>query len=157
MLDDMINGAAFGMIKSGKTTLARKIAWHFWKTKGIRSIYFDPKCDPVGNWWPESGTVFYDPEKFWKAAWDNTNLFVVADEAAISIGRDRDLMAVFTMMNGRHHRFFCDRTFRRGFIAGHEAANRAPIPFPPSNRGGGFMAQGIRRRKTHGVHAAWTI
>jgi hypothetical protein len=117
MLDDMINGGIFGMIKSGKTTLARKIAWHFWKTKGQRSIYFDPKCDPVGNWWPESGTVFYDPEKFWSAAWANENLVVVADEAAVSIGRDRDLMAVFTMLNGRHHRFI---------VCGHSGADLLP-------------------------------
>jgi hypothetical protein len=117
MFDDMINAGIFGMIQSGKTTLARKIAWHFWRTKGQRSIYFDPKHDPARNWWPECGTVFYEEEPFWNAAWTNENLIVVVDEAAVSIARNRDLMAVFTMMNGRHHRLV---------VCGHSGSDLLP-------------------------------
>lgn len=105
------------MIQSGKTTLARKIAWHFWRQKGQRSIYFDPKHDPARNWWPECGTIFYDESLFWDAAWKNENLVVVVDEAAVSIARNRDLMSVFTMMNGRHHRLI---------VVGHSGSDLLP-------------------------------
>ena len=117
MFDDMINAGIFGMIQSGKTTLARKISWHFWRTKQQRSIYLDLKKDPVRNWWPDSGQVFFEEEAFWNAAWTNENLVVVVDEAAVSINRNRDLMAVFTMMNGRHHRLI---------VCGHSGADLLP-------------------------------
>jgi hypothetical protein len=117
MFDDMINAGIFGMIQSGKTTLARKIAWHFWRKKGQRSIYLDMKRDPVHNWWPDCGQVFFDEEPFWNAAWTNENLVVVVDEAAVSISRNRDLMSVFTMMNGRHHRLV---------VCGHSGSDLLP-------------------------------
>lgn len=112
-----INYGIFGMIQSGKTTLARKLAWHFWRKKNQRSIYFDPKRDPVKNWWPECGQTFYEEEKFWDAAWNNENLVVVVDEAAVSISRNRDLMSVFTMMNGRKHRLI---------VIGHSGSDLLP-------------------------------
>lgn len=117
MIDDMINGGIFGMIRSGKTTLARKLAWHFWKTKGQRSIYFDPKRDPARNWFPDCTTIFYDEAPFWDAAWKGTGLVVIADEAAVSIARERELTPVFTMMNGRHHRFI---------VVGHSGTDLLP-------------------------------
>lgn len=117
MFDDMINGGIFGMIQSGKTTLARKIAWYCWRHYQQRSIYFDPKHDPVRNWWPDCGQIFYDENLFWQAAWNSSGLLVVADEAAVSISRNRDLMAVFTMLNGRRHRFV---------VVGHSGADLLP-------------------------------
>jgi hypothetical protein len=114
---DMINSGIFGMIQSGKTTLARKIAWHFWRQNGQRSIYYDPKHDPARNWWPECGTVFYDETDFWNATAKEQNLVVVVDEAAVSISRNRDLMWVFTMMNGRRHRLI---------VVGHSGSDLLP-------------------------------
>ena len=116
-LDTMINGGIFGMIRSGKTTLARKIAWHFWKVKGQRSIYFDPKHDANRNWMPECTTTFYEETPFWQAAWKEQGLVVIADEAAVSIARERELTPVFTMMNGRHHRFV---------VVGHSGTDLLP-------------------------------
>jgi hypothetical protein len=112
MFDDAINICIAGMIRSGKTSLARKLIWHYWKTKSQRAIVLDPK----GEWWPECCTVFRlavnDVEgnkdvcrKFWETAWANTGCVIVADEAAVTIARERDLMPAFTMMNRQNHRF----------------------------------------------------
>ena len=68
MIDDMINGGVFGMIRSGKTTLARKLCWHYWRHKQQPALVLDPK----NEWWPECCTVFRDltpagVEQFWTA------------------------------------------------------------------------------------------
>lgn len=113
MFEDAINICIAGMIRSGKTTLARKIVWHYWKTKKMRAIVLDPK----GEWWPDNCKVFrINPEhseeeadsvcsKFWDTAWANVNCVIVADEAAVTINRDRKLMSAFTMMNRQSHKF----------------------------------------------------
>jgi hypothetical protein len=129
MFDDMINAGIFGMKRSGKTTLARKLIWHFWRTKQQRALVLDPK----GEWWPECATVFkivpggtpeqtYDQnagviKTFWDTVWANTSCVVVVDEAAMTISRDRNLMPAFTMMNSRKHRFV---------VVGHSGADLLP-------------------------------
>jgi len=118
MIDDMINGGIFGMIRSGKTTLARKIAWHFWTSKNQFALVLDPK----GEWWPQNCTVFRDMTEmgvgeFWKAVWEKTDCVVIADEAALTIQRDRELVPVFTMLNGRRHRFV---------VVGHSGTDLLP-------------------------------
>lgn len=118
MIDDMINGGVFGMIRSGKTTLARKLAWHYWRSKQQTALVLDPK----NEWWPECCTVFRDltptgVEQFWAAVWSKENCIVICDEAAVTIQRDRDLVPVFTMLNGRRHRFI---------VCGHSGVDLLP-------------------------------
>lgn len=111
-MEDAINICIAGMIRSGKTTLARKLIWHYWKSKQQRAIVLDPK----GEWWPSCAEIFRlnvnDFEgnkeicrKFWETVWANQNCVIVADEAAVTIARERDLMPAFTMMNRNSHRF----------------------------------------------------
>lgn len=118
MIDDMINGGIFGMIRSGKTTLARKLSWHFWKSRNQFSLVLDPK----GEWWPDNCTVFRDcsdsgVDKFWEFAWSQENCVVIVDEAAVTIQRNRELIPTFTMMNKRHHRFI---------VIGHSGTDLLP-------------------------------
>ena len=118
MLDDLINGAVFGMIRSGKTTLARKLAWYFWRHKQQPSLVLDPK----GEWWPESCTVFRDMspagmESFWRTVWEKQSCVVIADEAAVTVQRDRDLVPAWTMMNKQNHRFI---------VCGHSGVDLLP-------------------------------
>lgn len=129
MFDDMINAGIFGMKRSGKTTLARKLSWHFWRQGQQPTIVLDPK----GEWWPECCTVFrispggtpeqtYDAnagtiQKFWDTVWSKNGCVIVVDEAAMTISRDRQLMPAFTMMNARRHRFI---------VVGHSGADLLP-------------------------------
>ena len=101
------------MIRSGKTTLARKLIWHYFKMKRMRGIVLDPK----GEWWPENCRVHrIDPQdteeqadstcsKFWDMAWSDVDCVIVADEAAVTIAPNRVLMSAFTMMNRQRHKF----------------------------------------------------
>jgi len=102
-LDDMKNGGIFGMIQSGKTTLAGKISRYFNSKHARPSIVLDPikKFD-----WGKHSTVFdlNEESAFWETAWKVTGCLVVVDESSTTIARDKDLIPVFTRLHHNNHK-----------------------------------------------------
>lgn len=92
------------MIRSGKTTLARKLAVFYWTQCQQPALIFSPK---ISDRWPhdEHTQLFRDEKLFWEKVWATRNHVIICDEAAVTIARDQDLVPVFTMMNGNGHRF----------------------------------------------------
>jgi hypothetical protein len=102
-LDEMKNGGIFGMIQSGKTTLAGKISRYFNAAHARPSIVLDPvsKLD-----WGKHSTVFSMSEEsaFWETAWRVTGCLVIVDESSTTIARDKDLIPVFTRLHHNNHK-----------------------------------------------------
>ena len=103
MIDDMKNGGIFGMIQSGKTTLAGKISRYFALQHRRPSIVLDPvyKFD-----WGKQSTVFSLAEEsaFWATAWKVSGCLVIVDESSTTIARDKDLIPVFTRLHHLNHK-----------------------------------------------------
>lgn len=103
MMEDIKNAGIFGMIQSGKTTLAGKISRYFAGAHNRPSIVLDPifKFD-----WGRHSTVFNLAEEnaFWQTAWKCTGCLVVVDESSTTIARDKDLIPVFTRLHHNNHK-----------------------------------------------------
>ncbi len=97
----MINGGIFGPKLSGKTTLAKALSKEYYAKKGIRSLVFDPHLDRD---WGNQAWLTNNPDQFWAAVWKAQGCLVIAEEAAVTIDRDGDLVPVFTMLRHNRHR-----------------------------------------------------
>ena len=118
MIEDFKNAGIFGMIQSGKTTLARKISLWF-AGRGRPSIALDPTGD---NEWGRHCTKFGSGDEqeklFWETAWKNRGCLVIVDEAAATIRRDRDLVSVFTRLHHNDHKVL---------VIGHGGSDLLPV------------------------------
>lgn len=97
----MISGGIFGPKLSGKTTLAKHLSREYYRGKAIRSLVFDPHLDSD---WGNQAWVRSNAEEFWAAVWRARDCLVIADEAAVTIDRNNDLVPVFTMLRHNRHR-----------------------------------------------------
>jgi molybdopterin-guanine dinucleotide biosynthesis protein len=104
----------FGASESGKTTLAKKISYHFWQTERRPSIVLD--CVSKSNWGAHAA-VFVNEEKFWKYIFEAKNALIVVDDASVTINRDNELNGVFTTMRHQGHKLL---------VIGHSAGNLLP-------------------------------
>ncbi len=95
----MITGI-FGPIQSGKTTLARAPSVEIYRAERRRSIVFDPNAEN----WGGHAAVFTDSALFQKTVWRSQNCEIFADEAAVTVARDRDNMPLFTRVRHFGHR-----------------------------------------------------
>jgi len=104
----------FGPSESGKTTLAKKIAWNFWKTEKRPSIVLDAVSR---GFWGDHAKVFTDETAFWDYIFKARNCLVVVDDASVTINRDNELNGVFTTLRHNGHKLL---------VIGHSAANLLP-------------------------------
>src|SRR5271154_7447046 len=92
----MAHSLVLGMTESGKTTLAKRMAWRY-QARDVKVIVLDPLCDP--EWQADFQTS--DPEEFLSAFWASQKCAVFIDEAGQSIGRYNEVMQR-TATRGRH-------------------------------------------------------
>jgi hypothetical protein len=114
MIEDFKNAGIFGMIQSGKTTLAKKISLYYAGT-GRPTLVLDPQ-DTI---WGAHATKFglSQEKEFFEAAWKNQNCLIVVDEAAATIRRERELIPIFTRLHHNGHRIL---------VVGHGGADLLP-------------------------------
>lgn len=89
----------FGITQSGKTTLAKELSREMWRKNKRRSLVLDPHTEI----WGDQAWVTADEEKFWEAVWKTRGAFVIVEEAAATIRRDRELVPVFTRLRHLNH------------------------------------------------------
>ncbi len=104
----------FGASESGKTTLAKKISLHVWKTEKRRTLVLD--AISKSNWGAHA-TVFVNEEKFWATIFRLRNCLVIVDDASVTINRDNSLNGVFTTLRHQGHKLI---------VIGHSAGNLLP-------------------------------
>lgn len=109
----MISAGIFGPKLCGKTTLAKELSREYWHCQCLRTFALDPHLDA----WGEQAWVTNNEEKFWPVVWDTKGALVIVDEAAATIGRDRDLMKVFTMLRHNRHKLI---------VIGHSGGDLLP-------------------------------
>jgi hypothetical protein len=104
----------FGPSESGKTTLAKKIAFHFYRTEKRESLVLDAIAK---DYWGEHAKVFVNETEFWEVIFKTRNCLVVVDDSSSTINRDRDLNRVFTTLRHQGHKLL---------VIGHHASNLLP-------------------------------
>lgn len=104
----------FGPSESGKTTLAKKMAWHLWQKEGRKTIVLDPIAK---SFWGNHAKVFTNEDEFWKIIFKTRNSLVVVDDASVTINRDNELNGVFTTLRHQGHKLL---------VIGHSAGNLLP-------------------------------
>ena len=108
-----MHDGTFGPGLSGKTTLAKARALAYFEKTGRRSIVFDPN----GENWGGHCFVTSDRAAFSESVWQSKNCEIWAEEAAVSIDRDRELMPLFTRVRHNGHRLH---------VIGHSGADLLP-------------------------------
>lgn len=96
-----MHDGTFGPTLCGKTTLAKARSREYFRQQGRRSIVFDPHLD---DWGPHAW-VTRDREAFRACVDASRSCEVWADEAAVTIARERDNMGLFTHSRHAGHRF----------------------------------------------------
>ena len=81
----------------------------------MNTLVLDPNND--ADWGPHS-RVFTDEEQFWSTVWKSERCLVIAEEAAETIARNKELIAVFTRLRHRHHILM---------VIGHSGTNLLPV------------------------------
>jgi hypothetical protein len=104
----------FGASESGKSTLAKKIAWHFYRTERRPAIVLDPVSK---SYWGNHARVFTNEPAFWQYIFKTKNCLIVVDDASVTINRDGDLNGVFTTLRHQGHKLL---------VIGHSAGNLLP-------------------------------
>jgi hypothetical protein len=104
----------FGPSESGKTTLAKKIAWRFWTAEQRPAIVLDAVSR---GFWGAHAKVFTDEKLFWDYIFKARNCLVVVDDASVTINRDNELNGVFTTLRHQGHKLL---------VIGHSAGNLLP-------------------------------
>jgi hypothetical protein len=106
----------FGPSLSGKTFLAKYLSKMLWERHGIRSVVLDP----IGDDWGPHAIVFTadKEEEFWAFVWSHTGYAVFVDEGTEMIGRDKELIPVFTRIRHQGHKLF---------VIGHRGSSLLPI------------------------------
>lgn len=110
----MIRCGIFGPSLSGKTTLARHLSEQYWHAQGLPSLVLDPHLE---KWGPQAWATA-DEEQFWAAVWSKRKCLVIAEEAAETICRDRELTPVFTRLRHQEHKLL---------IIGHDGTDLLPV------------------------------
>lgn len=108
-----MHDGTFGPTLSGKSFLSKARSGEYYRAAGRRSIVFDPNCD---DWGPHA-FVTNNREAFEESVWNSRSCEVWAEEAAVTIARDRDLMPLFTRIRHNGHRFH---------VIGHSGADLLP-------------------------------
>lgn len=104
----------FGPSESGKTTLAKKIAWHLYKTENRKTYALDPIAR---SFWGDHAKVYVEETHFWTEIFKERNALIVVDDASVTINRDSSLHGVFTTMRHCGHKLL---------VIGHGAENLLP-------------------------------
>lgn len=104
----------FGPSESGKTTLAKKIAFHLYQTEKRRAIVLDRVAK---EYWGEHATVYTNQEQFNKDIYIATDALVVVDDGSVTINRDNELSGLFTTLRHQRHKLL---------VIGHSASNLLP-------------------------------
>jgi len=104
----------FGPSESGKTTLAKKIAWHFWTKEKRPALVLDAVSK---SYWGEHSKVYTSEDKFWQDIFKARDCLVVVDDASVTINRDNELNGVFTTLRHQGHKLL---------VIGHSAGNLLP-------------------------------
>jgi hypothetical protein len=104
----------FGPSESGKTTLSKKIAFHFFRAENRKSIVLD---SIARSYWGDHAMVYTDEKKFWEDIFKQRDMLVVVDDGSVTINRDADLNRVFTTMRHQGHKLL---------VIGHGAENLLP-------------------------------
>ena len=104
----------FGPSESGKTTLAKKIAYSMHVREHRPTLVLDPVAK---DYWGEHATVYTNEAEFWSVIFKTRNAFVVVDDASVTINRDNQLNGVFTTLRHQGHKLL---------VIGHSAGNLLP-------------------------------
>ena len=117
-MNDLFSGhkrfGIFGASESGKTTLAKKIAYHLFKTENRKTLVLD--CI-AKSYWGEHATVYADEKIFWVEIFKQRGALVIVDDASVTINRDNELNGVFTTLRHQGHKLV---------VIGHSAGNLLP-------------------------------
>jgi hypothetical protein len=104
----------FGASESGKTTLAKKISFHFFQVDKRPTLVLD--CI-AKSFWGAHATVFTNEELFWQEIFKRRDSLVIVDDASVTINRDNELNGVFTTLRHQGHKLI---------VIGHSAGNLLP-------------------------------
>lgn len=104
----------FGPSESGKTTLAKKIAFHFYQSEKRETFVLDPVAK---SYWGDHATVFTDASQFRQEIFKQRDKLIILDDGSVTINRDSDLSALFTTMRHNGHKLL---------VIGHGAENLLP-------------------------------
>lgn len=104
----------FGPSESGKSTLAKKIAFHLNNTEKRKTLVLDPISR---SFWGNHATVYTNETEFWQEIFKQRDCLVVVDDASVTINRDAELNGVFTTMRHQGHKLL---------VIGHSAENLLP-------------------------------
>lgn len=105
----------FGPSLCGKTTLAKVLSKEYHKTHKMATLVLDPNND--ADWGPHA-KVFVDETQFWDVCWKSEHCLVIAEEAAETINRNKELISVFTRLRHKHHILM---------VIGHSGTNLLPV------------------------------
>ncbi len=117
-----LNLGIFGPGLCGKTFVAKAVSRTMFIKHGYRSL----ALDSVGTDFGDHCTTFDagDPKtaaaveaQFWGTVWASERCFVMVDEASETIGRDKELIPLFTRIRHNGHKL-C--------VMGHSAADLLP-------------------------------
>lgn len=100
--------AIIGGSESGKSFRAMGYSRGLWKSRGLRSLVFDPwkRDDDAMDWGPQA--MVFDVFEQWKNAVLKTKGFVaIWDEATGNGGRDQDNVGLFTEIRHNHPVLLC--------------------------------------------------
>lgn len=104
----------FGPSLSGKTTLAKAIVKEYYIKFKMRALILDPHLET----WDKSAIVTDQEEKFWAQVWASKNCIVLAEEAASTLRRERELIPVFTRLRHLQHKLI---------VVGHSGTDLLPV------------------------------
>ena len=108
-----MHDGTFGPGLSGKTTLAQARSLAYFRATGRKSIVFDPNVDA----WGPHAYVTNSRGTFLDSVWKSRSCEIWAEEAAVTIARDRDLMELFTRIRHNGHRLH---------VIGHSGSDLLP-------------------------------
>ncbi len=109
-----MHAGIFGRTLCGKTTLAKQLSAAYWRGKTFRSLVLDPN----GENWGQHAYVTTCRERFLGKVWSSRNCMVFADEAGMTINRDRELIDLFTRIRHNGHKFH---------VMAHTSGNLLPV------------------------------
>jgi len=104
----------FGPGLSGKTTLAKRLACEYWRSRRIRSIVLDP----IGDDWGPGAFATADPEAFRAMIRRTQQCAVFVEEASETVARDDEYIPLFTSIRHKGHRMH---------VIGHDGMSLLPV------------------------------
>lgn len=104
----------FGPSECGKTTLAKKISAHIFRTEKRKSYVLDTIAKDN---WGNHAEVDTDDSTFWDKIFKVRDGLIIVDDSSVTINRDNDLNGVFTTLRHQNHKLL---------VIGHSASNLLP-------------------------------